>query len=289
MRLLQPRAAIMKKTLQMITTIIASSLFTQCGPGAVRDQEAENSKSEKIPDEVLQVILKEFPGALPYRAAMDTVLYRMRLAGVESDEILLGSSICVDDITSTKDKLPPNIKGPFTFGGLAGLPFTGITGVSAFVHHVPEEGTALLLVGPHIGYNSKEGWGKILRHGQHESSSCCGALFAALEKSQAKKIKVESPTEDDYQEQVIEQLAFAHEQEILSASNPLVELTRITCREAERKMTDYAQKVHERHFKYAVVVVGVIINTDYQYDDYLWIDHLAVKDIEQDKWIVIRE
>jgi hypothetical protein len=279
----------MKSTLPTVIAIITLLCLTQCGQAPIKEQERENSESPKMPDEVLQAILKEFPGALPYRAAMDTVLYRMRLAGIESDEILLGSSICVDDITSTKDKLPPNIKGPFSFGGLAGLPFTGITGVSAFVHHVPEEGTALLLVGPHIGYNSKEGWGKIFRHGQHEGSTCCGALFAALEKLQAKKIKVGSPTEDDYQEQVIEQLAFAHEQEILSSSNPLVELTRITCRQAERKMTDYAHKVPDRHFKYAVVVIGVIINTDYQYDDYLWIDHLAVKDIAKDKWIVIRD
>jgi hypothetical protein len=65
-----------------------------------------------------------------------------------------------------KIKWIPKIKGPFNFGGLAGLPFTGITGLNAFAHHVPEEGTALLFVGPHIGYNEKEGWGKILRHDQ---------------------------------------------------------------------------------------------------------------------------
>jgi hypothetical protein len=199
---------------------------------------------------------------------------------------LWGQSTCVDDIINTKDKLTQaDIKGPFTFGGLAGLPFTGITGVDAFAHHVPEEGTALLFVGPHIGFTHGDGWGKILRHGQHLSSSCCGALYAALEKLKKNEITTATPSEDDYQEQVLEQLALRHQQEILSAPEPLVMLTRVVSEEADRKITEYAQNVRERHFAFAVVVVAVIINTDYQFDDYLWIDHIAIKDIKEDRWI----
>ena len=99
------------------------------------------------------------------------------------------------------------------------------------------------------------------------------------------EIKEAAPTEEDYQEQLIEQLALSHKDEILTAPDPLVMLTRVVFQEAERKVTDYAKKVHERHFAYAVVVVGVIINTDYQFDDYLWIDHVLIKDIKQDRWI----
>jgi hypothetical protein len=47
-------------------------------------------------------------------------------------------------------------------------------------------------------------------------------------------------------------------------------------------MTEYAHQVRERHFAFAV---GVIINTDYPFDDYLWIDQVAIKDIKKDAWI----
>lgn len=241
---------------------------------------------ELPPEGVAQAIKAAFPGAMPYRQAVDTLLLHLSQYGITADQILWGQSTCVDDITNTKDKfVHPEIKGPFTFGGLGGLPFTGQTGVEAFAHHVPEDGTALLFVGPHIGYGAGEGWGKILRHGQHESSSCCGALYAALGKLQKNEIKAELPAEDDYQEQLLEQLALRHQAEILAAEVPLLALTRVVVDEAEIKITDYARKVKERHFAFAVVVVGVIINTDYQYDDYLWIDHLYIKDIKKDAWI----
>lgn len=223
---------------------------------------------------------------MPYAVAIDSLLQKLSRRGISPDQILWGQSTCVDDITNTKNKLVhPEIKGPFAFGGLSGLPFTGITGVNAFAHHVPEEGTALLFFGPHIGYRSGEGWGKILRHGQHHSSTCCGALYAALTRLQKNEIKIGNPSSDDYQEQVIEQLALSHQDEILKSDEPLVTLTRVVANEAEQKMTQYAKSVHERHFAYAVVVVGVIINTDYQFDDYLWIDHISIKDIKKDVWI----
>jgi hypothetical protein len=250
-------------------------------------QPSETGKArEPVPAELAAAITREFPGAMPYSVAMDTLLAQLARFGIRPEDILWGQSTCVDDITNTKNKLVhPEIKGPFAFGGLSGLPFTGVTGMSAFAHHVPETGTALLFVGPHIGYRTGDGWGKILRHGQAHSSTCCGALYAALSKLKQNKISKALPTEDDYQEQTIEQLALSHREEILKAKAPLVALTRIVAQEAERKMTSYAKQVHERHFAYAVLVVGVIINTDYQFDDYLMIDQVYIKDIKQDRWI----
>lgn len=251
------------------------------------EAQSANISSENVPLEISQAIEREFPGALPYRVAVDSLLHHVSRLGVNGDQILWGQSTCVDDITNTKNKyVHPEIKGPFTFGGLGGLPFTGITGVNAFAHHVPEGGAAMLLVGPHIGYHAGEGWGKILRHGQHHTSTCCGALYAALTKLQKNEIRDEiHPMEDDYQEQVIEKLALQNKESILSSKNPLVTLTGAITKEAARRMTSYAREVHERHFAYAVVVVGVIINTDYEYDDYLWIQQIAIKDIEKDAWI----
>ena len=192
----------------------------------------------------------------------------------------------MDDITNTKDKLiHPEIKGPFNFGGLAGLPFTGITGLDAFAHHVPEDGTALLFIVPHIGYDAQAGWGKIIRHDQDHASSCCGALSAALAKLQQGKLKLQAPAEDDYQEGVLEQMTYQHREELSASKEPLVELTKLTYMEAKKRMAIYVANVTERHFKYAVVVGGIIINTDYEFSDYLWIEKISILDIQQNTWV----
>src|SRR5690242_17319776 len=244
------------KTLtQFLTVILLISCAEKEKP---KIQENTTTAAEPIPTEVTQAIAAEFPGAMPYGVAIDSLLQHLSRYGIRGNQILWGQSTCVDDITNTKDRFfRPEIKGPFTFGGLGGLPFTGITGVDAFAHHVPEDGTALLFVGPHIGYHAGEGWGKILRHGQEHTSTCCGALYAALTKLQKKEIQPATPSEEDYQEQILEQLALHHQEEILAAKEPLVTLTKIVVDEAEQKMTQYARKVKERHFAYAVVIVGV--------------------------------
>ena len=273
----------------VIPCLIMTAITSGCSVNVKEEPAAQIHQpgQQSLPPGVKNAIEKEFPGAMPYEVAIDSLLQRLAKVGIDADDILWGQSTCVDDITNTKNKLSHSkIKGPFTFGGLSGLPFTGITGMNAFAHHVPEDGTALLFVGPHVGYNQDGGWGKILRHGQTHTSTCCGALVAALGKLQKNEINEGIPAEDDHQEQVIEQLALSHQDEILKAQEPLLSLTHVVLKDAEQKMTTYAHAVHEKHFAYAVVVVGVIVNTDYAYDDYLWIDHVSVKDIKKDAWIL---
>jgi hypothetical protein len=245
----------------------------------------ETNTFEMSPKVITRAIEKEFPGALPYKEGIDSLIEHLARFGIPTTSILWGQSTCVDDITNTKNKLIPETKGPFNFGGLAGLPFTGITGLDAFSHHVPEDGTAILFIGPHIGYHEKEGWGKILRHDQHHTSSCCGALSAALSKLQKGELKPQVPSGEDYQEGMIEQLAYAHRDEILASPEPLIALTHVTYHEAVKLMSAYASKVRERHFKYAVVVGGIIINTDYRFPDYVWIEKISVLDVKKNIWL----
>jgi hypothetical protein len=275
------------KVPRMIQGLIVLACINSCSVQEKKQEVTRDDAPMRLPDEVAKMINQEFPGALPYETAIDSILAKLVPLGIQPKQILWGVSTCVDDITNTKDKfVHPEIKGPFTFGGLGGLPFTGVTGIEAFAHHVPQDGTALVFLGPHIGYRAGEGWGKILRHEQTHSSSCCGALSSALAKLEKNELKTISPSDDDYQEQSIEQLALQHSREILGTKEPLLALTRVVTKEAKARMTLYAQKVKEHEFAYAVVVIGVIINTDYQYPDYLWVDHVAIKDIKKNQWMV---
>jgi hypothetical protein len=271
-----------------LLVFLLSILVHSCSgptPAEETPKERQTESFKTPPATVVEAIKNKFPNAVPYKEAVDSLVNHLKRFGIQANQMLWGQSTCVDDITNTKDKLISEIKGPFNFGGLAGLPFTGVTGLDAFAHHVPEDGTAILFVGPHIGYNEKEGWGKILRHDQHHTSTCCGALAAALAKLQKGALKSQSPSPEDYQEGIIEQLAYTHHDEILSSSDPLISFTRLTYREAARQMSNYASKVKERHFKYAVVVTGIIINTDYTLKDYLSVETVSILDIAKNVWI----
>ncbi|HEY5748007.1 MAG TPA: hypothetical protein VIU12_18180 [Chryseolinea sp.] len=240
----------------------------------------------KVPVGTEEILRKEFPGAIPGHEFADSLIhYLQRKYGIEPDKMLLGASTCVDDIIYTKNfHFHPEIKGPFHLGGLAGLPFTGISGLEAFAHHIPDSGTLVLLVEPHIGYSEKKGWGYVLRHEQHEASSCCGALMGTLSKLQAGTLKAEI-SEDDYQGGKIAELALRYKDEILSAENPIIELTRVTSLSAEKQIRAHVLDVSMEHAKFIIIITGTIINTDYAFTDYQYLDHILIYDVRKKAFV----
>ncbi|WP_160144171.1 hypothetical protein [Chryseolinea soli] len=238
------------------------------------------------PAKTEEAIRKDFPGAIPGHEFSDSLIhYLQKKYKIEPDKILLGASTCVDDIIYTKNfHFHPEIKGPFHLGGLAGLPFTGISGLDAFAHHIPDSGTLVLLVEPHIGYSEKKGWGFVLRHEQPEASSCCGALMGTLGKLQAGTLKADL-SEDDYQGGKIAELALRYKSEILDAEIPIIELTRITSLSAEKQISAHVLDVSLEHAKYIVIITGVIINTDFSFTDYQYMDHIQIYDVRKKSFV----
>jgi len=242
-------------------------------------------------DGSLRLAINEtFDGAVPFSEYTDSLFFFLyAVHKISPDKILLGQSTCVDDVLNTKSPFANHfVKGPFNFGGLAGLPFTGLTGLNAFAHHVPDSGAALLFVGPHIGFSQKEGWGKIERAGQQGTTSCCGALSAALAKLKLPGAIVEKePREPDYQQEVIEQLALRHKSEILESKEPLITLTKVVYEASELRMRSLPKE--DIHFKYVILIVGIIINTDRENPDYIWVDHMSIFDLEKKEYLKIME
>jgi len=240
----------------------------------------------KVSKETEGILQKVFPGALTGPEFSDSLInYVSKKYSGSTDKMLLGVSTCVDDIIYTKNfHMHPEIKGPFHLGGLGGLPFTGISGLEAFAHHVPEGGTMVLLITPHIGYSEGKGWGYVLRHEQLEPSTCCGALMGTLGKVEKGTI-TPGITEEDYQGGKIGELALAHQTEILGAENPIIELTKLTSREAERQIRAHVLDVTTVHMNYIVIITGVMINTDFSYSDYISVEHFMVYDVRQKKFV----
>ncbi len=247
-----------------------------------KEPEAPDQRQPRLPrapTEIEAKLNRYFPGAMPGPALADSLLHYLGAKyGIRPEDILLGTSTCVDDVISTKNfHVHSEIKGPFHLGGLAGIPFTGISGLEAFAHHIPEGGTMVLLVEPHIGYSAGKGWGYILRDGQAEGSSCCGALMGTLGKLQ-KGLITPVITEDDYQGDKIGEFTLAHKDEILNAEEPIVELTKITANEAERQILAHVEDIDVHNVKYIIMITGVLIDTDYNYTDYWYADHIRVYD-----------
>jgi hypothetical protein len=237
------------------------------------------------PKNITDTIRSAFTNAVPAHIYADTLLNHLnKKYGISSNQILLGVSTCVDDIIYTKNfHAHSEIKGPFHLGGLAGLPFTGISGLNAFAHHIPDGGTMLLMVEPHIGISKEKGWGYILRPEQHESSTCCGALMGTL--NLVKKGVKHGITEEDYQGDKILELADKHENEIINSKNQILELTKIISRDAERQIRKDVLDISLEHVKYIVIVTGVLINTDYQYSDYQATNHLMIYDVNKKEFV----
>jgi hypothetical protein len=233
------------------------------------------------PPEVEAALKLAFPNAVPGGEFADALLRHLDLNyQINPKQILFGISTCVDDVIYTKDfHHHPEIKGPFHLGGLAGLPFTGLSGLEAFAHHIPEGGTMMIVVEPHIGYSATKGWGYILRHQQSESSACCGALMGTLGKLQAGKLSG-SIREADYQGDKIAELALRHKNEIVSAASPILALTRRTSLQAAAQIREQLLELELKHIKYVVLVTGTLINTDFSYSDYQAVDGVVIYDAQ---------
>ena len=129
-----------------------------------------------------------FPDA---KDAKDTSIHYLGRMQIEHEldisRVLMATSVCSDDINVPSTTFFNVLFGPFIMGGLGGLPFAGQTGMTAFAHHIPDEGSAFIFYGPHIGITLDGELGKMYRPRQEETGNSCGALMLALSRFQDSK------------------------------------------------------------------------------------------------------
>lgn len=139
-----------------------------------------------------------YPFALPQAEVVSRVLTAARDADRRPEQVLLAVSVCRDEVNDSWRRLGDGQLLPaFDLGGLAGLPFGGVTGLSAFAHHVPDEGLAVILYGPHLGLSDDGEAGRIRRPGRAHQGACCGALVGALGQGAS------PPTADDLDPEMV--------------------------------------------------------------------------------------
>lgn len=227
-----------------------------------------------------------YPDALPLSSFRQQIFGALESKlGVPLSQVLLATSICADDIVWVSDAdgnlethhATRELLGPFEMGGLAGLPFTGLTGMTAYAHHIPDHGAACIVYGPHIGISDAGQLGKVLRPGQHDESAACGALVLALRHFQSSPGYEPVLNEDDSQETLLELRLRPYRERFLVEADPLKAATDVVYDVVHRLIHRYVRTVKDQFRCEQIALIGVvIINTSPSHEDYIELRDFAV-------------
>lgn len=55
--------------------------------------------------------------------------------------------------------------------------------------------------------------------------------------------------------------------------------------EAEQQIMNYVSKVKITHIRYIFIITGVLVNTDFKYADYQYVEHFMVFDVAQNTFV----
>lgn len=216
-----------------------------------------------------QVVKSHFPHAMDAKDTSIHYLGKMQIEHkIDISRVLMATSVCSDDINVPSTTFFNVLFGPFIMGGLGGLPFAGQTGMTAFAHHIPDDGSAFIFYGPHIGVTLEGDMGKMYRPRQEQTGNSCGALMLALSRLQDKAYKP-ILNEDDYQQMKLEASLLPYRAHILGSDNAEKAITEITFELIDKKIHEHLATCKDEFKADKVTLLGgIIINTDYGLDDY---------------------
>lgn len=227
-----------------------------------------------------KIVKQFFPDA---KDAKDTSIHYLGRMQIEHEldisRVLMATSVCSDDINVPSTTFFNVLFGPFIMGGLGGLPFAGQTGMTAFAHHIPDEGSAFIFYGPHIGITLDGELGKMYRPRQEDTGNSCGALMLALDRLQDSAYKPVL-SDDDYQQMKLEESLLPYRDQILESSNQAKAITEAAYDIINKQIHNHILTCkNEFHVKKVTLLGGIIINTDYGLDDYFDARNFEVIDL----------
>ena len=164
-----------------------------------------------------QVVKSHYPNAMDAKDTSIHYLGKMQIDHkINVSKVLMATSVCSDDINVPSTTFFNVLFGPFIMGGLGGLPFAGQTGMTAFAHHIPDEGSAFIFYGPHIGVTLEGDLGKMYRPRQENTGNSCGALMLALSRLQDGSYQPVM-NDDDYQQMKLEESLLPYQEHFLAS------------------------------------------------------------------------
>lgn len=230
-----------------------------------------------------------FPNARTGQEITDTYLeFIQKHYQSNLDKVLFATSVCCDDINVSTD-FRRVLKRPFTLGGLGGLPYAGLTGMSAFAQHIPDGGDAFIFYGPHIGISDAGEIGTMRRPGQQHQTTCCGALLLAhsnLLNADSEQLSKVNPL--DAQQMELQQSLMPFREQIAASNPPAKVITDITYTNIRDRLFELVRQGRSQFNGQRIFLLGgVIINTSPEFPDYVDIRDFHVltpQDLSEDQF-----
>jgi hypothetical protein len=204
-------------------------------------------------------------------ASHNAVLEIAEREGIAMNSVIVATSFCFDELNHQPAKMNlPSPQGTFIMGGLAGYPFVGEIGLTAFADHIPDGGAALFIFGPHIGISRTGEIGKIKRVGQNRHTNTCGALMMVQEHVLSTKIHHIDPADySEFQPEFIALRLLPKVDEIRSSALPILKTTHLVYDEIEQEILNLIQHHKALKNKFSVYILGgIVINTDESLPNY---------------------
>ncbi len=204
-------------------------------------------------------------------ASHNAVLQIAEREGIEMNSIIVATSFCFDELNHNPLKMNlPSPSGTFIMGGLAGYPFVGEIGLTAFSDHIPDGGAALFIFGSHIGISRTGEVGKIRRVGQHRHTNTCGALMMVQDHVLSTSIHQIDPADySEFQPEFLALRLLPMAEEIRNAEVPILKTTHLVYNEIEKEILELIQHHPDFLNRYPVYILGgIIINTDQTLPNY---------------------
>ncbi len=228
-----------------------------------------------------EIVKSYFPDAMDAKDTSIHYLGKMQLEhNIDISKVLMATSVCSDDINVPSTTFFNVLFGPFIMGGLGGLPFAGQTGMTAFAHHIPDDGSAFIFYGPHIGITLDGDLGKMYRPRQEQTGNSCGALMLALSRFHDADY---TPTinDDDYQQMKLEESLLPYREQILDSEHQEKAITEATYEIIDKKVHEHLRSCKDEFPVDKVTLLGgIIVNTDYGLDDYFVAKNFEVIDVK---------
>lgn len=198
-------------------------------------------------------------------ASYNAVLEIAEREGIEMNRIIVATSFCFDELNHQQAKMNLHSpQGTFIMGGLAGYPFVGDIGLTAFADHIPDGGAALFIFGSHIGISRTGEVGKIKRVGQHRHTNTCGALMMVQNHVLSTAIHQIDPADySEFQPEFLALRLLPMAEEIRKAKVPILKTTHLVYDEIENEILKLIINHPTMQKNFPVYILGgIVINTD---------------------------
>lgn len=240
------------------------------------DDEGTDHISKAAIHRVMDRVNTTFPGALSEHQLANQLTFILSQHGYCKKTTLLATSLCCDEVNrGLEDELRQKFDDNFSIGGLCGFPFGGLTSFGSMAHHIPEDGSCVILYAPHVGIDWDGTVGKTNRRGHAGSGACCGPAQAALHYVGAVRAgdRQEADVPDsilDAQQTWIEKTLLTHGERLEKAEEPNVELVHALLDCQTKLVNEIIQKGCGQLKSYSKIALvgGIQINTPEGTADY---------------------